>query len=60
MRQLAITFLLIIFSLSFGQNSSVAYIKGNVEYSIPTSYEKLSEQDLADKANKYFFLAEKY
>ena len=60
MRQLAITFLLIIFSLSFGQIPSVAYIKGNVEYLIPTDYEKLSEQELADKANKYFFLAEKY
>lgn len=60
MRQLAITFLLIIFVLSFGQIPSVAYIKGNVEYSIPTDYEKLSEQELADKANKYFFLAEKY
>ena len=60
MRQLAITFLLIILFYTYSQSSVFASIKGGIEYSIPTDYSKLSEQELANKADKYYFLAKKY
>lgn len=60
MRQLAITLLLIISLPVFLQNPVFAYVKGGVEYSIPTDYSKLSENEIKDKADTYYFLAQNY
>lgn len=60
MRQLSITFLFTILLFLVCCNSVYSAIKGGVEYSLPVEYSHLSENELASKANKYFYLAQKY
>lgn len=60
MRQLARTILLLFFLLMAGFVPVNAYVKGGVEYSIPTDYSKLSEIELKDTADTYYFLAKNY
>lgn len=57
MRQHNVTILLIFFSLLFCVQPSYSAIKGGIKYSIPTDYTHLSEQELSEKADRYYFLA---
>lgn len=41
-------------------DSAFGAIKGGVEYSLPVEYSHLSENELASKAGRYFYLAQKY
>lgn len=59
MRQFSITILLI-FAILFGTNiPTFSAIKGGIEYSIPTDYSKIDEQEVELKARLYFYNAEK-
>ena len=59
MRQLSITFLLIFTSFLLFSGPSYSAIKGGINYTIPTDYSNLSEQELSVKADKYFYLAKR-
>ena len=57
MRQLSITFILITLSMLLFEQPSYCAIKGGIKYSIPTDYTKLSETELNEKADNYYYLA---
>ena len=57
MRQLSITFILITLVMLLFEQPSYCAIKGGIKYSIPTDYSKLSETELNEKADKYYYLA---
>ena len=59
MRQLSITFLLILMSLFVFCEPSFSAIKGGINYVLPVEYTNLSEDELAQKADKYFYLVQK-
>ncbi len=56
MRQLSTIILVIFIFFSYCLPSYSAY-KGEITYSIPIEYKNLSESELKDKAEKYFYLA---
>ena len=57
MRQLSITFLAIFVLGVSIVTPSFGAVKGGIQYSIPTDYSHLSEPELKEKADKYYFLA---
>lgn len=59
MRQLSITFLLIFMGLLLFCEPSYSAIKGGINYVLPVEYSNLSEDELSQKADKYFYLAQK-
>lgn len=59
MRQPSIIILLISFIFLGTQLTVFPAVKGGIEYTIPTDYSKINEQEVELKAREYFFLAEK-
>lgn len=57
MRQLSTIVLLIFTVLALNTMPSYSAIKGKINYSIPIDLSKLSETELKDKADDYYFLA---
>ena len=59
MRQLSIIILLMSIILSGTILPAFSAVKGGVEYSIPIDYSKLNEHEVKEKADEYFYLAQK-
>ena len=59
MRQLSIIFLLVLIWFCIGINPAFSVVVGKIEYPLSIDYDKLSEQEIANKALNYYNLAKK-